>query len=57
MIQAGWGDWLHRALETYRVPKRIVGQPTRDLRPGRLFPIFRYREELPASADLGTQVN
>lgn len=53
-----WGDWLHRALETYRVPKRIVGQPTRDgHRPKRLFPIFRDREELPASADLGTEVN
>ena len=53
-----WGDWLHRALETYRVPKRIVGQPTRDgERPRRLFPIFRDREELPASADLGTKIN
>jgi tetratricopeptide (TPR) repeat protein len=53
-----WGDWLHRVLETYRVPKRIVGQPTRDgQRPRRLFPIFRDREELPASADLGTEVN
>ena len=53
-----WGDWLHRALETYRVPKRIVGQSTRDgHRPKRLFPIFRDREELPASADLGTEVN
>jgi len=53
-----WGDWLHRALETYRVPKRIVGESTRDdHRPKRLFPIFRDREELPASADLGAQVN
>jgi tetratricopeptide (TPR) repeat protein len=53
-----WGDWLHRSLETYRVPKRIIGQPTRDgLRPRRLFPIFRDREELPVSADLGTQIN
>jgi hypothetical protein len=52
------GDWLHRALETYRVPKRIVGQPTRDgERPRRLFPIFRDREELPASADLGSKIN
>jgi tetratricopeptide (TPR) repeat protein len=53
-----WGDWIHRSLETYRVPKRIVGQPTRDgVRPKRLFPIFRDREELPVSADLGTQIN
>src|ERR1700722_1459764 len=53
-----WGDWLHRALEPYRVPKRIVGQPTRDgVRPKRLFPIFRDRQELPVSADRGTQIN
>jgi eukaryotic-like serine/threonine-protein kinase len=53
-----WGDWLHRSLETYRVPKRISGQPTRDgPRPRRLFPIFRDREELPVSADLGSQIN
>jgi hypothetical protein len=25
-----WGDWLHKALETYRVPKRLVGQEMRD---------------------------
>jgi eukaryotic-like serine/threonine-protein kinase len=53
-----WGDWLHRALETYPVPKKIVGQPTRDgQRPRKLFPIFRDREELSVSADLGTEVN
>jgi eukaryotic-like serine/threonine-protein kinase len=53
-----WADWLHRALETYRVPKRIIGQPTGDgPRPKRLFPIFRDREELSASADLGAKVN
>ena len=53
-----WGDWLHRALETYRVPKRLRGEPTRDgVRPKKLFPIFRDREELPVSADLGTQIN
>jgi hypothetical protein len=22
-----WGRWLHRALETYRVPQRLVGMP------------------------------
>ncbi|MBV8214687.1 MAG: toll/interleukin-1 receptor domain-containing protein, partial [Verrucomicrobia bacterium] len=53
-----WGDWLHRALETYRVPKRIAGQLTRDgPRPRRLFPIFRDREELRVSADLGNEIN
>ncbi len=22
-----WGDWLHKALETYRAPGRLVGSP------------------------------
>jgi len=25
-----WGDWLHRALETYRVPRKLVGTEGRD---------------------------
>ena len=53
-----WGDWLHRSLENYRVPRRLVGQPNRDgARPPRLFPIFRDREELPVSADLTGRVH
>lgn len=53
-----WGDWLHRALETYRVPKRLIGQESRDGKvPPRVFPIFRDREELPVSADLGANIN
>jgi eukaryotic-like serine/threonine-protein kinase len=52
-----WGDWLHRALETYRVPKHLVGKdgafgPV----PRRLYPIFRDREELSASSSLGTNI-
>jgi WD40 repeat protein len=53
-----WGDWLHKALETYRVPRRLVGKASRDgTVPDRLFPIFRDREELPVSADLGSNIN
>ncbi|PYL70616.1 MAG: hypothetical protein DMF26_21465 [Verrucomicrobia bacterium] len=53
-----WGDWLHKALETYRVPRRLVGKESRDGKiPERLFPIFRDREELPVSADLGANIN
>lgn len=53
-----WGDWLHKALETYRVPSRLVGKESRDGRiPARLFPIFRDREELPVSADLPSNIN
>ena len=53
----GWGDWLHRALETYRVPKHLIGRtgafgPV----PRRLYPIFRDREELSASSSLGINI-
>lgn len=50
-----WGDWLHRALETYGVPKALVGRetPRGEPVPARLFPVFRDREELPTSSDLG----
>jgi eukaryotic-like serine/threonine-protein kinase len=45
--------WLHAALENYRIPKGIVGSENGDRPvPKQLFPIFRDREELPASADL-----
>lgn len=47
-------DWLHRKLETYRVPRSLVGIPSRDgTVPERLIPIFRDREELPTSSQLG----
>lgn len=48
---------LHRRLETYRIPRDLVGRPGRDGPvPRRLFPIFRDREELPLSADLGASI-
>jgi len=52
-----WGDWLHRSLEAYRVPRLLAGRPSRDGKvPKRLFPIFRDREELPTAADLGGNI-
>lgn len=53
-----WGDWLHKGLETYRVPKRLVGREGRDgeIR-SRIMPVFRDREELPTSSDLGSTIN
>lgn len=53
-----WGDWLHKALETYRVPKKLVGQATTrgERVPARIFPVFRDREELPTAADLGANL-
>jgi hypothetical protein len=47
-------DWLHQKLETYRVPKSLVGTPSREGEvPSRIMPIFRDREELPTSSELG----
>jgi len=41
-------DWLHRTLESYRVPSRLVGRQTAaGTVPRRLVPIFRDRDELP----------
>jgi len=48
---------LHRWLEAYRVPRRLAGRETQfGPVPTRLHPIFRDREELPTSADLGSQI-
>jgi tetratricopeptide (TPR) repeat protein len=49
--------WVQRALERYRVPKKLVGRETAvGVVPARLHPLFRDREELPASSDLGSQL-
>ncbi|EKO39306.1 MAG: WD40 repeat-containing protein [Solidesulfovibrio magneticus str. Maddingley MBC34] len=52
-----WGDWLHKAIETYKIPKRLQTEEQEgNVLPKRLFPVFRDREELPTSADLGEQI-
>lgn len=49
-----WAAWLHKALETYRVPKHLVGQSTPvGPVPERLAPVFRDREELSTATSLG----
>ena len=49
-----WSRWLHRCLETFRLPRRIAGRETRSGKiPARLFPVFRDRDELPGSSELG----
>jgi tetratricopeptide (TPR) repeat protein len=49
-----WATWLHRALESYRPPKDLIGTTTaRGVVPKRLSPVFRDREELPSATDLG----
>jgi outer membrane protein assembly factor BamB len=52
-----WADWLFKAIETYRLPWSVRGTAGRDgPLPSRLYPIFRDRDELPASADLSVQI-
>ncbi len=48
---------IHRRLESYRIPRRLVGtNSARGPVPHRLAPIFRDREELPAASDLSETV-
>jgi tetratricopeptide (TPR) repeat protein len=48
---------LHKALETYRIPSKLVGLETAvGSVPRRLSPIFRDRDELPASGNLGAEL-
>lgn len=49
--------WLHKKLESYRIPKRLQGRETGYGVLGRkLLPVFQDREELAASADLAQSV-
>ena len=57
-----WGDWLHEKLETFAVPKEIVGIKGVKSKyykyiPPDLVPIFRDRNELPTSSELGQEIN
>ena len=46
--------WLAQAMEGYRLPKELIGKTGRDEPVPRFIrPVFRDRDELPASADLG----
>lgn len=49
--------WLHRQLESYRIPKHLHGRDSPVGALGaKLPPVFRDREELASSADLGKSV-
>jgi tetratricopeptide (TPR) repeat protein len=48
-----WARWLHRSLETYRVPKHLVGRETGyGPVPERIAPVFRDRDELATATNL-----
>ena len=49
-----WARWLHRSLETYRMPKQLVGTTTEfGLVPEKFAPVFRDRDELATATNLG----
>jgi len=52
-----WGRWLQKSLESYRIPRRLVGSPGKHGKvPARVAPVFRDREDLSSAADLTTSV-
>lgn len=54
---ASFGRRLHRQLEGYAIPRRLVGQPASwGTVPRKLAPVFRDRDELSAAHDLTAEV-
>jgi tetratricopeptide (TPR) repeat protein len=52
-----WARWLHRSIESYRVPSRLRGtQGEFGLLPDRLSPVFRDREDLASAGHLGPRI-
>src|SRR5215469_1119212 len=52
-----WAQWLHEQLETYHVPRTLVGRRVGHLTvPHRLVPVFRDRDELPSTGNLGGKI-
>jgi tetratricopeptide (TPR) repeat protein len=52
-----WARWLQRALETYRVPRRLVGSRGEFGEiPARITPVFRDREDLSSASSLSDSV-
>ncbi len=52
-----WARWLHRSLESYKPPKYLVGTTTKmGVVPPKVAPVFRDREELASSTDLGADL-
>jgi len=52
-----WARWLMRRIETYRVPKHLVGRVTAYGKvPARLAPVFRDRDELASAGHLDERI-
>ena len=53
-----WAKKLHGFLETYRIPRDLVGRTIDDrVIPRRLLPIFRDRDELAGGSDLDARIS
>ena len=53
-----WAKWLHRALESYRVPRKLVGTKAGAGEvPARIRPVFRDRDDLSSASNLGDTVS
>ncbi len=52
-----WARWLHRALESYSIPRNLVGNKTNaGSVPARIRPVFRDRDDLTSSSDLSSNI-
>jgi len=52
-----WAKWIHKALETYRLPLAIAGKIIgEEVAPKYLKPVFRDRDELGGGSDLGAKL-
>jgi tetratricopeptide (TPR) repeat protein len=52
-----WAKWLHRSLESYRVPRKLVGTKNAVGKvPARIKPVFRDRDDLSSAGNLGDTV-
>ncbi|NOR40297.1 MAG: TIR domain-containing protein, partial [Gammaproteobacteria bacterium] len=52
-----WASGLHKALESYTVPRRLVGgQGAHGVIPKKLSPVFRDRDDLSSAVDLSEKV-
>lgn len=53
-----WARWLQSALESYRVPRRLIGKQTAFGTLGkRLAPVFRDRSDMSAATSLGETIS
>lgn len=53
-----WADWLHHSLETYEVPKELVGKTNQygEPIPAQIYPVFQDEKELSANSDLSASL-